>query len=347
MNDKSSQELFRETIIMPVIRTHHSVFKKTDSQITMANKLDHLKARFAIKRAWHRVDPGLYTLGNPDSGSPVFVTGNYSLSFDALRSNLAGLDAYIIVLDTFGVNVWCAAGKGTFGTKELIHRITDVKLADIVTHRTIILPQLGAPGIQAHIVKKETGFRVEYGPIRADDLPEYMKTHQATLEMRTVRFPLRDRMVLIPVEVVGTLLPMLGAAFVGYLLGGWITAFAVATSILAGTILFPILLPYLPTREFSFKGFVLGVLAMLPFIFVRISSGIQNWTDWAGIIGWLLLFPSITAFISLNFTGATPFTSKTGVRLEMSRYIPVMAWSFGIGIALTILLRVLDLTGVL
>ena len=84
--------------------------------------LDHLAARFRIRRGKHRVTPGLYALGSPTPESPVFVSANYTLSFDALRSSLAGVDGYILVLDTHGINVWCAAGKGTFGTDELVNR---------------------------------------------------------------------------------------------------------------------------------------------------------------------------------------------------------------------------------
>ena len=79
----------------------------------------------------HRVEPGLYSLGNPTSESPVFVTANYTLSFDALRSALKGIDGYILVLDTQGVNVWCAAGKGTFGTDELVKRIEATRLHEV------------------------------------------------------------------------------------------------------------------------------------------------------------------------------------------------------------------------
>jgi len=85
--------------------------RTVDSTITFANRLDHFLARWGINRNGHRVDPGLYRLGNPTTESPVFASANYTLSFDALRSALAGYDAYILVLDTKGINVWCAAGK--------------------------------------------------------------------------------------------------------------------------------------------------------------------------------------------------------------------------------------------
>ncbi len=75
-----------------------------------------------------------------------------------------------------GVNVWCAAGEGTFGTDELVRRIEACQLNEVVSQRQLILPQLGAPGIAAHEVRKRSGFKVEYGPVRAADLPEYLKT---------------------------------------------------------------------------------------------------------------------------------------------------------------------------
>jgi hypothetical protein len=331
---------------MPVLKTHRSEFAETSSVLTPTNRWDHILARLSFKREWHRVTPGLYRLGKPTSESPVFVTSNYTLSFDALRSSLAGMDAHILVLDTFGVNVWCAAGKGTFGTKELVHRVQDTKLSEVVSHRVLILPQLGAPGVAAHEVKKATGFRVEYGPVRAEDLPAYMKTRTASPEMRRAKFPIRDRAVLIPVEVVGTFLPMLGAGLAGWLLGGWWLAFAAVASILAGTVLFPLLLPWLPFREFSLKGFVLGVLVMLPFIFWKFQLGTSaSLNTILSLAALLLFFPALTAFISLNFTGSTPYTSKTGVRQEMNRFIPFMAGLSGTGLVIAIVKRILEITG--
>ena len=114
--------------------------KPTTSNIVLVNHWDHILARLGWRRSSHRVIPGLYSLGNPTEDSPVFVSGNYTLSFDALRSALKGINSYILVLDTKGVNVWCAAGKGTFGTDELVNRIESTRLKDVVKHRLLILP---------------------------------------------------------------------------------------------------------------------------------------------------------------------------------------------------------------
>src|SRR3974390_1630602 len=137
----------------------------TTSTLSFNDRFDHFLARWGYRRAYHRVEPGLYSLGKPTPESPVFVTANYTMSFDALRSNLKGMDCYILVLDTKGINVWCAAGKGTFGTDELMNRIKVTGLENVVSHRKVILPQLGAAGVSAFSLKEWCGWSVEYGPV--------------------------------------------------------------------------------------------------------------------------------------------------------------------------------------
>ena len=310
----------------------------TTSVLNGKNTWDHIQARWGIRRGHHRVTPGLYALGRPQPSSPVFVTANYTLSFDALRCGLGELDAYILVLDTQGINVWCAAGKGTFGTAELIQRIEVTHLKDVVTTRILILPQLGAPGVAAHEVKKNTGFRVEYGPIRAEDLPEYLKNHQATPVMRSARFNLHDRLVLIPIELVHVLIPLVIAGIAEYFLGGLLPTLATILSIIAGVAIFPLLLPFLPTHDFSSKGWILGMLVTLPFTIAMLlkPQTSASWLHAGTALALQLAFPVVTAFIALNFTGSTSFTSRSGVKSEIYTYIPWMAGLFGGGVLLTI-----------
>jgi len=266
------------------------------------------------------------------------VTANYTLSFDALREALDGIDGYILVLDTRGINVWCAAGKGTFGADELLNKIDSTSLQEIVSHRALILPQLGASGVSACEVRKKSGFKVEYGPVCARDLPKYMEKREAGPEMRRIRFDLVDRIILIPVELVQVLLPMLIIAFVIYFPGGVFASLAVVTSFLAGVVLFPILFPWIPTRDFSSRGFILGIIAAVPFacivFFGRPASPL--WLRLMSLFACIFTMSPITAFLALNFTGATPVASKSRVKREIYRYIPIMAWFFGIGAILAV-----------
>lgn len=313
----------------------------TTHRLTRADHWDYFLARLGYRRSQHCVEPGLYGIGDPTPDSPVFVTANYTLSFDALRSNLAGIDAYILVLDTKGVNVWCAAGKKTFSTEEVILRVIATQLKKFVNRQVLILPQLGAPGVSAHEVKKRTGFKVEFGPVRAADLPEYLITHQATPAMRQVNFDLLDRLVLIPVDFVRLFPPFFVASLIFYFfLGGLLPALAVLATLVSAGVVFPILLPWLPSHNFSSKGFFLGFLAAIPFaVAVFFLHNDWKWVLQIGqALGFLLAMPSVVAYIALNFTGATTFTSKTGVRREMYAYLPVMVWTFAAGIALVIIL---------
>jgi hypothetical protein len=277
--------------------------RQTTSTITLANRWDHLLLRWGWKRENHRVTPGLYRLGNPTKESPVFASANLSLSFDIVRSSLAGFDAWILVLDTKGINVWCAAGKGTFGTEELVRRIVTDNLDAVVSHRKIIVPQLGAPGISWHEVLQKSGFIVEYGPVRASDLPEYLRTQIATAAMRRVEFPMRDRVVLTPVEFVHLALPMIVVAAVLFILAGFPAALAAVSAVLAGTVLFPILLPYIPTHDFSMKGLILGVIVAIPFAWIfGTNPELPAWANALGAVMAFLLIPAVVSYIALNFT---------------------------------------------
>ncbi|MBI5249879.1 MAG: acetyl-CoA synthase subunit gamma, partial [Desulfomonile tiedjei] len=237
---------------------------RVSSELTFADRLGSFKARWKIGRMTYFIDPGLYALGAPDANSQVLVTANYKMSFDWLRSVLPGMNAWILALNTDGINVWCAAGKGTFGTEELVNRIESSGLGSVVSHRQLILPQLGAPGVAAHQVKRLSGFKVIYGPIRAEDIPAFVASgFKATPEMRRKTFGAWERTVLIPVELVSALevaVFVIPAFFFFGGLGGpfdyWsnvlnfgvFAAIALLCALVAGTILAPIFLPWLPGR---------------------------------------------------------------------------------------------------
>ncbi|HEX7589213.1 MAG TPA: carbon monoxide dehydrogenase, partial [Anaerolineae bacterium] len=203
------------------------------------------------------------------------------------------------------------------------------------------------PGVAAHQVKKRTTFKVEYGPVRAADLPAYLIDHYATPEMRRVRYTLRDRLALVPVEVILSLPPMLIAAVCIYFIGGWESSVAVVASVLTGAAVFPILLPWLPTHDFSTKGFLLGVLVALPFVLLSLQgSADAAWWYRAGrAIVPLMIWPAVTAFLALNFTGSSTFTSRSGVQREIYTYVPAMVWLCVLGAVLMVGLPIVRALG--
>jgi hypothetical protein len=134
-----------------------------------------------------------------------------------------------------------------------VNRIKQTKLAQLVNHRRIILPQLGAVGVSAHQVKSETettpepsiqsfgngskssititpqnlqinsskGFTVVYGPVRAADIKDFINgRYKATREMRKVNFPLWERAKLVPVDFVYCKYYLLAAMVLIFFLSG-------------------------------------------------------------------------------------------------------------------------------
>lgn len=302
------------------------------------------KVRTGFNRDTYRVVPGLYGIGRPTSDSPVLITGNYKLTFDALRSSLPGQDAWILIIDTHGINVWCAAGKGTFSTDNVIRSMAKSRLSRLVTHRTVILPQLAAPGVSAPKVSGTTGFKAVFGPIRASDIPKFLSTGmQATPAMREVSFDWKERLVLTIIEVdhawkialitaglsLASVLPYLISApqaLFGALAFTW-TIYLLG--IFTGTVLVPWALPVIPFRSFILKGYA----AALPVALLMIP-GVLPGTAMTplGLTGLWLCAASVSAWQSLNFTGSTVYTGHSGVRREIALGIRPMALVFALGL---------------
>lgn len=330
--------------IIGEIETPIGIVPQITTRLNFKDVLGGWKVRWGIGRMNYKINPGLYGVGSPDQDSPILVSGNYKLSFDALRKELTGLNVWILVIDTKGINVWCAAGKGSFGTKEIVSKLAQTRLKEIVSHRKIILPQLGASGVIAQAVFKESGFRVSYGPVRARDIKAFLEAGMiATDSMRTVRFTLYDRLVLTPIELVGTIKQSLMIFGVLLLLNfvvtepfGLIDVGAYMGAVLIGCVLTPVLLPFIPGKAFAFKGWLLGLvgtLAIIAFSHETFSLGIPL----VGIFGYLLTFPAIAAYYAMNFTGSSTFTSHSGVQKEMRIAVPGLFFSIGAGVLLLLI----------
>jgi hypothetical protein len=311
------------------LKTDTGKVPRIGSRLTFADHLGACKARWGIGRMDYLVPAGLYAIGVPTPEDPVMVTANYKMSYDTVRRALTGRNAWLLVLETFGINVWCAAGKGTFGTDELVRRIGETGLTGVVAHRRLILPILGATGVAAHEVTKRTGFSIKYGTIRATDLPEYLDNGMVTTPaMRELTFSLYERLALVPVEIVHALKSLVlfgGVIFLtAKLAGGWTTGIfaflAFLGAVLTGLAIVPILLPWIPVRSFAAKGAMAGLIWGICFYFL---AGDGGWSLPVTLAAFLAL-PAISAFYALNFTGCTNFTSRSGVKKEMRISLPVM-----------------------
>jgi len=329
------------------VKINDFVVPRISTKLAIRDFMGTFMVRWGINRDNYRVSPGLYAVGSSGPESDVFVTANYKLSFDTLRKSLTDLNGWILVLDTKGVNVWCAAGKGTFGTRELVNRIRLVSLEKVVNHKRLILPQLGATGVAAHKIKEETGFNVHYGPVRASDIKKFISDgYKADKGMRRITFSFKDRIKLIPNDFMYGKFYLLGAMAVIFLISGLNgngisykdfsgeggpAILKVFLAYVAGIVITPMFLPYIPGRRFSLKGFWTGALVFIILILSKFEGG-----NLIEIVSWFLLVTAISSFMAMNFTGSSTFTSLSGVKKEMKISVPLQIGFALIGIILQV-----------
>jgi hypothetical protein len=311
-----------------------------------------IAVRFDINRMNYAVSPGIYAVGNPDKESPVLVSCNYKLSFDVLREQLEGLNVWVLVIDTKGVNVWCAAGKGSFGTMEIVKRVLAVNLDKIVTTRKLIVPQLGAPGVAAHIVSAFSGFNVIYGPVRAKDIKQFLTNGMKTdASMRKVTFNVVERLQVSWLELANALKAGFLISFAALIIYGlnskgysfqtaWERSALIIllawVSIFTGTILTAVLLPFIPVKAFSLKGGLLGGIAAGGIILI-----LGKPFSFPAVLSLLLFSSALAGYLSLNYTGCSTYTSLSGVKKEIQYALPVIIGMIVLAVILQLIKGVL------
>lgn len=335
-----------KNIIIDWVEVNDKKIPKIDTKLHLKDSIGSILVRCGINRNNYKIPTGLYAVGDVNDNSPILVTCNYKLTFDTLRKNLTNGSYWILVLDTKGINVWCAAGKGTFSSRELIYQIRKYNLKNIVRHKKIILPQLGASSIEPHFIKKHTGFRVKYGPIRSNDIINYLQNnYEADEKMRTVSFNFIDRLKLTPLELILNMKYVFMFMLMFIILNifkhnSQIIKFSILNTIpfilanISGSVVFPLILPILPFKSFALNGGLIGIITM-PFIIKYYE--IFKYNNIIMFSGITLLYIITIAYYSFNFTGSTTFTSFTGVKKETKIFLPILFISLLVGVLLTII----------
>ncbi|NOZ84026.1 MAG: 4Fe-4S dicluster domain-containing protein [Epsilonproteobacteria bacterium] len=243
--------------------------------------------------------PGLRRAGNPDRLSLVLVTCNFELTVRKVLRTLEcdGIDAWLLVAPTKGINVWCAASGGYFSTDTVVSIIKTSGIENLVDHRDIILPQLSATGINIWALRERTGWKPRFGPVDIKYLAKYLECVGDPFERkyRRIEFPLGDRFVM------GTNLGFSSLLF-------FILPFLVASIWMDGlwwksilllfflAILNSVLVFLLPGKPGVQKGFSLGVI--LSVIFVVIRQNIWTIGHWETLeqIGWIILLSTYLGY---------------------------------------------------
>ncbi len=253
-----------------------------------------------------RAKTGVHVIGHPNRESPVFLTGNYDLTVRRVRRALHGLNAYLIVANSQGVNVWCAASGGHFGTHQVVTALKLAQLEECVVHREVILPQLAATGVEGKQVRRRTGWIVRFGPADAHDIRAYLAAGKTkTHDMRQVRFGWRQRLEMAaawatPISLVAVIIAWFYLAW-SSLLGALALVWGAA-----GTIF--LLYDRLPFSERGRKAVMgLGVVAG-----VQAALALSDaWTGGAAI-AWGLAALAVVGLLTFDFAGSSP-TAPAGV----------------------------------
>jgi NAD-dependent dihydropyrimidine dehydrogenase PreA subunit len=256
---------------------------------------------YVFRAAPYPVAPQLIAIGNPHRRSPVLVTSNYALTVRRVTRALRGTDCYLLVAPAGGINVWCAAGDGHFSVDSIISILKTSRIADLVDHRRLVLPELCANGINMFEVKRRTGWTAVFGPARIEDCPEYLRTRKKTERMVRVTFTHAERFEMA--------VAMWGSVTLRYtlfpaLLFGWSAAawFAGILAVLSVTVSHGCFV--LPGKTFVQKALLVGV-SLLAAVLVALAWAGPLTAAVAGVVATLMLPAAF--LIGSAFPGYSPY----------------------------------------
>jgi len=265
---------------------------------------------------------GLRAVGNPGRDAPVLVTCNFDLTVRRVIRALHGLDCYLLVAPSHGINVWCSASGGMFNAHSVISVVKTSRIAELVDHRTVILPQLSATGIDIGRVEQETGWRCKFGPVYAVDIPAYLKAEaKATSAMRKVRFPLGDRLEMAAMwaGLLSALVAIPVAIFDWHMLPG-------ALAMIWGFALFLFALfdevsRYVPGPVGLVKTLILGLVGAAGVVAYGLAIG-----DWMNrsIVGWSLAILSVALVLGFDLDGTSPLRAGATVAYYAERWPSIL-----------------------
>lgn len=246
---------------------------------------------------------GLIEIGNPGRDAPVFLSGNYILTVRRLIRRLQGEDCFLLVANSRGSNVWCAAGMNEFTEYDVIDAIRVSCLADRVRHRRIIAPVLAATGIDREVLRDKTGFKIQWGPTHLDDLPEYISSGRVRSNaMYQARFGLRDRLEQAVATATGYALTIAPALLIwpGTIFKLIVVSFAVHLLVYGAA-------PLLPEERRWRRTAVIAVIATG----IVIAAALILDLGWSQFAFWLVALLAIALLVATDWCGSTPLYKAT------------------------------------
>jgi NAD-dependent dihydropyrimidine dehydrogenase PreA subunit len=259
---------------------------------------------------------GLVRIGNPNRGSPVLLTCNFRLTVARVRRALRGVDAYLLVANSRGVNVWCAATGGLLTDHDVVSVLKTSGIEAAVDHRQLILPQLAATGIETRAVRERTGWRVVWGPVAAEDIPAFLGSGlEATSAMRSVcfRWPQRLEMAVSWAAPISLGSGLLAAPFWGWSVL-WLVGLIWALSLVI-FIFFPVYegrLRKSSAKRFGFVFFDFGRFGFPLLLWVLFLAGLVALAALLGnlsgafLVPWAIASLAVLLILTIDLAGSTP-----------------------------------------
>lgn len=258
---------------------------------------------------------GLRRIGNPGRDSPVLVTCNFDLTVRRLMRTLRGQDVWLLVAESKGVNVWCAAGAKEFNTHSVVAAVKTSGIDDLVDHRELILPPYGGPGVRRTDVEQQTGWTASWGPVYGADLPRFLAGgKRRDPAMRRARYGLWERLD-----------TGLGSMFAFYLAG--VAGFAIFGRTLLldfvaiGAVVFVLfyaLVPWIPGKHGWVKATVPGVLLGAVWLTLELTTELAGFRLRGDFIIAIVMFQvyggELGGLASTMASEFDPMMAKLGVR---------------------------------
>lgn len=290
--------------------------------------LDYVKALICWLDSFKRtyaVEPGLYYTGNRyEHDSPLLVTANYHLTVFVLVRRLRR-NVRLLVVDTDSINVWCAAGKGTFCNDAIFAQMNryEQHLPKDDRRLKLILPKLSLAGVDLPALR-EAGYDAIIGPVYGKDLPTYLSNEPyKDRDTDRVLFGLQSRLFTAPPGLLQTL-----KYGVTLLLALWLVQqkwqFALPVAGVLGltavlTIAYPVCFPYLPGKWFAVKGLSLAIVVSAALCALAAGGLVSQ----GNLITAILFTLASGMYFGQSYSGNSAVSNGTSVRKETARLLPV------------------------
>ncbi|MBY9005945.1 MAG: methyltransferase domain-containing protein [Candidatus Lokiarchaeota archaeon] len=293
-----------------------------------------IKAQFRIYRCIFTgqsdrvpIEPGVYKSGNPNKNSPIIISCNYEFTYIKLMRDLRGIDAWVLCIDSNGINVWCAARGDDFGNEQLLEALEATGIHNYIKTKKLILPQLSAGGIaipQLPKFSEDFPFKIKYGPVWSKHLKQYLDDGKKSEEMKRAKFTLfhRVRAGFTHISFLFRkifILPLIGLIILNFIFTWlnmfnkilWIVDFIIAIGL--SNLLLILIFPLSKfTRKFLIKGVFFGTINL---ILMGCIIWIQNYSLEYILLN-LTLFFWVSFFSTMSFSGNTMSTNPREIQSE-------------------------------